>query len=173
MESLALALKKAGLKSPHAMSHPVPAPASKRELVKFTKGTEFVLIFNCPRKFVPEGIQVLPAGGGNGAPGDAVEKARFRKARVDLEGLESRCLVDSINIREKNGFCRVYVNCTVTAEGHRGFHFWRGVTGDFVRKEMKFAWEHTIVKKVGDRMTLELRSACQEAEVKIGFAIEG
>jgi len=150
------------------------SPRATRELVKFAKGTEFVLIFNCPRKCIPDGIQVIPAGGGSGPAGEAVEGVRrFRKAKIDLDGLMTRCLVDKINVRQKNEHCKVYVNCTVTAEGDRGFHFWHNSYEQFVRKEMRNAWERAVLKQTDGRTTLELRGTCEPVAVKIGFAVEG
>lgn len=148
-----------------------------QELVKLRTGMKFVLIFGCPRKYVPDGIQVLSAGGGNSgsARQDALKEARFGKVKADLDGLMSRCVVDSINVRESVGFCRVYVNCTVGISDTPGLHFWSGGAYEaFVRKSLAHTWGRAILKEQGDRISLEMRNVMSggDAAVKLRFAIE-
>lgn len=168
--AFAVALKKAGYKP----TLPDAAPRVAREVVKFG-ASKFVLIFDCPAKRVPEGIQVISAGGG-GTGGAAQDDARrFRKVKVDLHGLMARVLVDSINVRSDavTGYCRVYVNCTVgSVGGCNGFHYWCGAYEEFVREEMKNVWDRAAVRETGGRISLRLRGICQDMPaVRLGFAI--
>jgi|GEM_PF-4800068 len=162
----------------------VPAPTQepkrqpvKQETVTFEAGTKFVLVFGCPRVVVPEKIQVLQAGGGGttGATPEDANARRFAKVRIDLEGLMSRCVVGDINVRVRNGFCRVYVNCLIAAGGV-GLGRWNDVSyGPFVRKEVTRVWKRAIMKKsTNGSTTLELRGVCKDAaETMIRFGIEG
>jgi len=146
-----------------------PSPA--RETVRFKSGAKLVLVFGCSRRFVPAGIQVIPAGYGGATVKTPESDRRFSKARIDLDGLMARSTVDSINVCEKNGFCRVYVKCTIG--GSQGFHFWRGAYENFVRRTLLGVWKRAILKAHPDgRILLELRESCSDdTAVKIGFAI--
>ncbi|MCR4334037.1 MAG: hypothetical protein NUV60_03460 [Patescibacteria group bacterium] len=163
-------------KQPTAVPAAESAKTSSRPVVEFKDGVQFVLIFSCPRTFVPEGIQTPPADGGNGVTaGSAEEGLRFSKAKVDLGGLLARCTVDSINVREQKGYCRVYVNCTIAANGD-GFGPWKGSYERFVRRELARVWKRAVAKLHPDGKTsLELRDICKDAVagVTIRFAIKG
>lgn len=162
-----------------AQKQPPKQPAKKlaSELVRVADGAKFVLIFSCPASFVPEGIQTPPAGGGgNGGQsekGGDEDARRFRQVMLDLDGLMGRCLVDSINVREQQGFCRVYVNCTIGVGTERGFHFWHGAYEKFVRKELGRFWKSAVLKSHLDgRTSLEVKKPYKgDAEAIVRFGI--
>lgn len=157
---------------------PVVKPKSVQKKVKQIQlhdGENFVLIFACPRRLVYGGIQVLPAGGGNVVGKIVPGTGRFRKAKVDLGGLMVRCVVDTINVRERQGHCRVYVNCIVGVGEKRGFHDWHGAYEMFVRKEMARTWDRAVLKKPGGngRTSLEVSGTYEgDAMVELDFAIK-
>ncbi len=169
-------------KKPKAAQAPTPAstkPVGKKahELVKMKNGARFVLIFSCPQSFVRAGIQTPPAGGGSGGgeKNEVPGGIRFEKVAVDLDGLMARCLVEQINVREKNGFCQVYVNCVVGAvDGNLGFHFWHNSYEKFVRREMLRVWNHGALQEHSDGHTsLKVKKPHKgAAQVKLKFAIE-
>lgn len=163
-------------KKPQAQKQPAKKKLQSptRKTVELKNGAEFVLVFGCSHRFVPEGIQKLPvAGGGGNAATESESGDRFSVVRIDLDGLMSRCIVDKINVCMQKGYCRIYVNCTITAGGE-GFKFWHGAYERFIRRGMSGAWKRAVLKLHPDGCTsLELRESCQnDAEVKIGFAIE-
>ena len=154
-----------------------PAPAKKvaNETIEIRNGVEFVLIFSCSRAFLPDGIQVIPMGGSNsgGAASKEPEKdVRFSNMRVDLDSLISRCSVDSFNVLGRGNYRRVYVHCTMSADGD-GFKFWHGPYEDLVRKAMRGVWKRAILKDhPDDHTSLEMRDVGGDAEVRMRFGIK-
>lgn len=168
---------------PAATSAPRPAarPAPKRELVSFRRGREFTVVFSLPRRFVPEGIQVVSESGGGGqGKQEASEDIRFGNAKLDLAGLLSRCVVGPINVRENSkGYCRVYVNCTAGVKPEEvdkaGLYHWMGGAYEpFVRKQLALIYSRVIVRTVGEKMFLEMRKVLdvRDADAIVRFAVE-
>lgn len=171
----------AAVQKPAATTAQKPAarPVAKQELIKLKRGTDFTVIFSCPRRKVPEKIQVIPAGGDYAAPSEpevAADKApRFADAKLDLSGLLSRCSIKGFSIRSNaNDFCRVYVNCEV-GTGELGFNVWAGGAYEsFVRKNLTRIWKRAIVGQSNGHPSLELRKVMdvQDAATVVRFAIE-
>lgn len=156
-----------------------PTDSPKKNLVGLKPGAEFVLIFECVRKDVPEGVQILPLSGGGGHGGQqentAVEDTRYSTARVDLEGLMERVSVQSINVKSKGAYVIAFVNCIVGVSKKSGFDTWKGgVYEKFVRNAMLQTWNRAIVRnESADRTTLTLRKPVGKMhETKIRFAIK-
>lgn len=158
---------------------PEPEKRVANETLPLRSGVGFTLIFNCPRSFVPEGIEVSSKDEDSDQR-TAAEKPKedpksgicFNNMRVDLDGLMSRCFVDSINVHERKGYCRVYVNCIIAAGGD-GFDLWRGAYEDFIRKAMRGVWKRAVLADRPDGSTsLDLRYVGGDAEVKMFFAVK-
>lgn len=151
----------------------------KNGLIKLHGGQEFVLIFECPRKEIPKGVQILPltCGKAESSKQNDVKKpdVRISTAKVDLNGLLERVSVDSISVTDRAGYITVFVNCTVGRTKNPGFNHWGGgVYEAFVKRALSQTWNRAIIRdESANRTTLTLRKGVSRPhEAKIRFAIE-
>ncbi|OGZ07329.1 MAG: hypothetical protein A3C93_00785 [Candidatus Lloydbacteria bacterium RIFCSPHIGHO2_02_FULL_54_17] len=90
---------------------------------------KIVLIYHTWKNKIPAGIQVLHAcGGSSGAPVSQTppegDVGVVRNARFSFDTFTGTCLIDTVIVSEGvNGYCKVYVNCSVRATG-REKNFW-------------------------------------------------
>lgn len=187
LPAMAQALQSAGIKPKHSKAahkqlpqkRPPQKPSRARQVtvtekVAFQDGETFRIMLIVPRRLVPNGIQVLPAGGGqapSSAPADDGRR-RFRNAVIDLDGLMARATVERINVTEgANGFCTVYVECACTAGGE-GFKHWAGAYENFVRPLLERPWDRITAKVVAPAF-LRMQGKCEKDDIatKIHFAI--
>lgn len=144
-------------------------PETKR--IKLHNGKEFVLIFNVSSRHIPDGVSVIPESGG-GKPivkqknETEILEMEIRNAKIDLPSLASRVSVESINVRSKGEYCRVYVNCTAGMGVDVGFNYWAGPYERFVKWALMKTWEKVFQRDSDGRMSLELRNFADASSVK-------
>ena len=117
--------------------------------IGFHVAQEFVVKFICPRNKIPDGIQVVPVSGGNSGGGpQSGQTNNFRKVRLDLSGLLSRCTVQSMHVAGLDETrCLVYVNCIVVPGG-AGFGAWAGgIYEHLIRSGLSRAWDKAVLRK--------------------------
>lgn len=167
--------------STHESSSKVPAsliPRVAHHHVNIANVDEFVLSFTLPRKFVPEAIQVIPAGAPDMASSKqetVFKKQSFSKTKVDIDGLMARISVKKIHVAERNDSCRVYVNCVrISPEDKAGFNFWGGPYEKFIRKCLTKTWKAALKEADGGKNArLELNYATgDKPETQIHFTIK-
>lgn len=154
-------------------------PAMVHHQVNLAGVDEFVLSLTMPRKFVPEGIQVIPAGApgvGSASQQTGVQKKEsFNKVKVDLGGLMARISVKGIHVAERDGSCRIYMNCVrISPEDKAGFNAWAGPYEQFIQKSLSKVWGKGALKSTedGKEVRLELNYATGEKPAtQIHFAI--
>lgn len=151
----------------------------KKGLIKLRVGHEFVLIFECLRKDVPKGIQILPLTGVKAKTSkqsnSESDNIRLSTVKVDIDSLMERVSVNSVNVTDRAGYIVVYLNCTVEKTKGSGFNHWGGGTYEaFVKRTLSQTWNRAITKnESASRTSLTLRKSISEQyETKIRFAIE-
>lgn len=157
-----------------------PTQLQKKGLTKLRNGQKFVLIFECIRKEIPQGIQILPLTGGKTEVSNQSDSkkpgVRISTAKVDLDGLLERVSVDSVNVTNCAGYVVAYINCTVGRTKDVGFNHWGGgVYEAFIKRTLsQTTWNKAIIKQENEnRTTLTLRKAVEKQyETKIRFAVE-
>ena len=81
------------------------------------EGQNLCLMFDCPIETLPEGVKIMPAGAGSACIKNPTDNFQITDVKIDLDGLLSRCSVQSFIVCKGvyKRSVRVYMNAVVQA----------------------------------------------------------
>ena len=141
-----------------------------------------VLIFHLWKNKIPDGIQVLAAGGGTPAPKSATatevgpsSDVTLKNARLGFDSFLATCSISNPVVSEgQNGYCRVYVNWEVDP-ARTGYNSWGGgVYQMFLRALFNETYATAKIRREGKKVSVRFsdKHAERSAEAKIEFVAE-